>query len=81
MTQAVVTFGEQEDRVLTIVKGLFGFKTKSEAVNFVIDKYEEELLEPDLRPGFVKELQHLEKAGKFSHYKSLTALRKEIEDA
>ncbi len=81
MTQALVTFGEQEDRVLTIVKGLFGFRTKSEAVNFVIDKYEEELLEPELRPRFVKEMKDLERIGKFSHYKSLATFRKEIEHA
>ena len=41
MVQAVVNIGEYEDRVLTILKGKFGFKNKSEAVNFVIDRYKE----------------------------------------
>ena len=42
MVQAVINLGEYEDRILTIVKGKFGFKNKSEAVNFVIDKFEKE---------------------------------------
>jgi hypothetical protein len=50
MAQAIVKFGEHEDRILTIVKGKYGFRNKSQAVNFVINKFEEELLEPELRP-------------------------------
>ena len=36
MVQAIVNLGENEDRVLSIVKGKFGLKNKSEAVNLVI---------------------------------------------
>jgi hypothetical protein len=50
MPQAIIHLGEKEDRVLTIVKGKYGLKNKSEAVNLLIDKYGEELLEPKLRP-------------------------------
>ena len=56
MVQAIITLGEHEDRVLTIIKGKFGLKNKSDAVNFVIDRFEEELLEPHLRPEYKKEL-------------------------
>ena len=81
MVQAIIDLGEYEDRVLTIVKGKFGFKNKSEAINFVIDKYEEELLEPTLRPQYVQKLQKLQQHGRFKSYKSLDALRSEIEHA
>ncbi len=81
MVQAIVNIGEYEDRILTIVKGKFGFKNKSEAINFVIDKYEEDLLEPELKPEFVKEIKNLEKKGKFKTYKSLSALKADIENA
>ncbi len=81
MTQAIIDIGEREDRVLTIVKGKFGFKNKSDAVNFVISRFEEELLEPELRPEFVQKIKRLESHGKFSSYKTLAALRKEIEHA
>lgn len=81
MVQAVVMLEEHQDRVLTIIKGKFGFKNKSEAINFVISKYEQDMLEPELRPEYVEKIINLEKKGKFSHYKSLAALRDVIEHA
>jgi len=80
MVQAIVNIGEYEDRVLTIVKGKFGFKNKSEAVNFVIDKYQEELLEPELKPEFIKKLSKI-KNQKGMRFKSIDELRKSIENA
>jgi len=80
MAQAIVTFGEHEDRVLTILKGKFGFKNKSDAVNFVIDKYEEEFLEPELRPEYVEKLNRIKKQ-KGIAFKSIDELRKSIENA
>ena len=56
MVQAIVNVGNREDRVLTIVKGKYGLKNKSDAVNFVINKFEEELLEPQLRPEYKDKL-------------------------
>jgi len=81
MVQAIVKIGEYEDRILTIVKGKFGLKNKSEAINFVIDKYEKDLLEPELKPEFIKEIKNLEKKGKFKPYKSLSDLKSDIENA
>ena len=81
MVQAVIDIGDYEDRILTIVKGKFGFKNKSDAINFIIAKYEEELLEPELRPEFIQKIQRIEKKGKFTHYKTLSQLRSEVERA
>jgi len=81
MVQAVVNLGEREDRILTIVRGKFGLKNKSDAMNFVISQYEDELLEPELKPEYVNKIKSLEKKGKFTDYKSLSELRKEIENA
>jgi hypothetical protein len=81
MVQAIINIGEFEDRVLTIVKGKYGLKNKSEAVNFVIDRFGEDLLEPKLRPEFVKKIKSLEKKGRFKTYKSVSELKKEIENA
>lgn len=77
--QAIISLGENEDRVLTIVKGKFGLKTKSEAVNLVIKKYEEQLLEPHLRPEYKNELLKIDK-GKFKRFSDIKELRKEIEN-
>ncbi|OGM03294.1 antitoxin [Candidatus Woesearchaeota archaeon RBG_13_36_6] len=80
MVQAIVKFGEYQDRILTIVKGKFGLKNKTEAVNFVIQKYGEDLLEPELRPEYVKKLKRIEKE-KTIQFKSLDELRALIENA
>lgn len=81
MVQAIVNLGEHQDRVLTIVKGKFGLKNKSEAVNLIVSEYEQNFLEPELRPEYVKKIKNIEKKGKFSRYKSLSAFKKEIENA
>ena len=81
MVQAIVNLGERENRVLTIIKGKFGLKNKSEAVNLVIDKFEQELLEPELRPEYIEKIKGIEKKGKFKKFKTLSDLRKEIENA
>ncbi|MBN2459627.1 DUF2683 family protein [Candidatus Woesearchaeota archaeon] len=81
MVQAMVNLGDREDRLLTIIKGKFGLKTKSDAMNFVIGKFEEELLEPELRPEYVSKIRNIEKKGRFTNYKDISELRKEIENA
>lgn len=79
MVQALIKLGEHEDRLLTIVRGKFGLKNKSDAVNFIIDKYGEELLEPELRPEYKEELLKVDK-GKFKTFKSIEELKAEIEN-
>ena len=71
MVQAIINVGNHEDRVLTIVKGKYGLRNKSEAVNFVIKKFEEELLEPQLRPEYKVKLAKIMKGKHLS--------RKELE--
>ena len=79
MVQAIINLEEHKDRVLTIVKGKYGFKNKSQAINFVIGKFEEEILEPQLRPEYVKKLQRIKKQ-KGIHFKSVEDLKKKIEN-
>jgi len=79
MVQAIVNLGEHEDRVLTIVKGKFGLKNKSDAVNLIIGKFEQVLLEPELRPEYKEELLKIDK-GRFKRFSSIEDLRKEIEN-
>jgi hypothetical protein len=79
MPQAIINLGEREDRILTIVKGKYGLKNKSDAINMVINQFEESLLEPELKPEFKQELLKIDK-GKFKKFKSIEDLRKEIEN-
>ena len=78
MVQAVINLNEREDRVLNIVKGKFGLKNKSEAINLIINEYEQEFLEPELKPEFVERLERLEKQ-KGIPFKNIAELRKIIE--
>ena len=79
MVQAIINLEEHKDRVLTIVKGKFGFKNKSQAINFVIGKFEEELLEPELRPEYIGKLHKIKKQ-KGINFKNVEDLRKQIEN-
>lgn len=80
MAQAIVALGEHEDRVLTIVKGKYGLKNKSDAVNFVIDKFEEQLLEPQLRPEYEEKIGKIQKQKGIS-FRDMAELRRHIENA
>ncbi len=79
MVQAVIKFGENEGRILSIVKGKFGLKNKSDAVNLIIEKYAELLLEPELRPEYKEEILKVSKS-KHMKFSSIDALRKVIEN-
>jgi len=61
MIRAVVNLNERENRVINIVKGKFGFRNKSETINFIIQEYENEFLEPELRPEYVEKMKEREK--------------------
>ena len=78
MVQAVINLEEKEDRVLNIVKGKFGMKNKSEAITLIINEYEQEFLEPELRPEFIEEMKKIKKE-KVISFKSIEDLRKRYE--
>ena len=54
MVQVLVRLNDYADRVLNIVKATYGFKRKDEAINFTLVEYAQDVLEPQLRPEYVK---------------------------
>ena len=80
MVQALIKLEEHEDRVLTIIKGKYGLKNKNDAIRFVIDKFEEELLEPRLRPEYAEKIKKIQKQ-KGIPFKSIQELRRHTENA
>jgi len=60
-------------------------KTKKQydpSLDLVIEKFEENLLEPELRPEYVEKLKKIDKQkGKFKEFVSIAELRREIENA
>lgn len=61
MVKAIVDLDDHANRVINIVKAKYGLQDKSEAINTITRQYEEELLEPELRPEFVEKLKKIEK--------------------
>lgn len=70
MVQAVIDIPERANRVLNIVKAKFGLRNKSEAINLVVEEYEKNTLEPELRPEYKAKLNKIVQ-GKFIHVKSI----------
>jgi len=80
MVQAIVNLGEREDRVLMIIRGKYGLRNKSDAMNFVIGRFEDTLLEPELRPEYAERLRGI-KAQKGIKFKDINELKRHIQNA
>lgn len=79
MTSAIVNLTDSNNRLLNIIKAHFDLRNKSDAINFVVEKFaKEEKLEPKLRPEYVRKLKRIMK-GKFHSYSSLADMRKAYE--
>lgn len=75
MVQAVINIDENTNRVLNIVKAKLGLKDKSQAINVVVNEYEETILEPNLRPEYRKKLAKIMKG----RHLSRTEFEKEVQ--
>ena len=80
MVQNIFDLGEREDRILNIIKAKFGLKNKSEALALIVQSYEDNFLEPELRPEYVEKLDKLSKQ-KGIPFKNAEELRRHIENA
>ncbi|MFH1307024.1 MAG: DUF2683 family protein [Candidatus Micrarchaeota archaeon] len=78
MVYAVIDISEEANRILNIIKAKYDLKNKSQAINVVAHKYGKELLEPELRPEYVKKLKKIMKE-KPIVYKSLEDMRRRHE--
>lgn len=61
MVQAIINIEENTNRVLNIVKAKYGLKDKSEAITLVVNEYEQNSLEPNLRPEYKTKLANIMK--------------------
>lgn len=75
MVQNIIDIGENEDRILNIVKAKYGLKNKSQAVSLIAKVYEESFLEPELKPEYVEKLGKIRKE-KYIRFSSIAELRK-----
>ena len=61
MPTAIVKLNDRANHVINIVKAKYNLNDKSEAINKMAEEYEEEVLEPELRPEFIERLRKIEK--------------------
>ena len=61
MVQAIIKIEDETNRVLNIVKAKFGLKDKSEAIDMIARQYEEIILEPELKPEYIKKAKNIMK--------------------
>ncbi len=61
MVKAIIDIDEEANQILNIVKAKENLKDKSQALNIVIKIYGRNLLEPELRPEFIKKIKKREK--------------------
>jgi len=61
MVQALITLGENTNRVLNIVKARYNLKDKGEAIEVIVDRYIEQEAEPELRPEFIEKIKQIQK--------------------
>ncbi len=79
MVQAIISISDHANMVLNVVKAKYGLRDKSEAINMMAEQYEENVLEPQLRPEYVEKIKEIERKGVFHNYSSLKELRQRIE--
>jgi len=78
MTSTVANLTEDNNRFLNLIKAHMGLKNKSDAINFVVEKYAEEAKEPELRPEFVRRMKRIMKE-KTTRYSSVREMMKSFE--
>lgn len=61
MVQAIINISDRTNQILNIVKAKYGLKDKSQAIEIMTSEYEENLLEPELKPEFVEKLTRKQK--------------------
>lgn len=61
MVKAIIDIDKHTNQVLNIVKAQYDLKDKSEAIEKVVDIYEEEVMEPELRPDYIEKIRKIRK--------------------
>lgn len=61
MVQAIINISSRANRVLNMVKAKYGLRTKSQSIDRIAAEYEENVLEPPLRPEYVRKLKRIGK--------------------
>ena len=78
MVQAIIDISPRANYILNIIKAKHGLRTKSESIDRMAKDYEELVLEPPLRPEYVRKLKRISKQ-KPIHVGTIADFRKRYE--
>lgn len=78
MVQAIINISDEANRILNMVKAKHCLKDKSEAINFMAKEYGETVLEPEIRPEYMKKALRAMR-GKVINVGTIENLRKRYE--
>lgn len=59
MVKAVINIDEHTNRILNIIKAKYGLRDKSSAIDLMAAQYEENILEPELKPEYVEKAKKI----------------------
>lgn len=76
MPKSVIDLSDHATRVVNVVKAKEGLKGKSEALERIVEEYEQHLLDPALRPEFVESLQRVRR-GRFRKVAHVGEIRRD----
>lgn len=79
MVQAMIEIPNEANHILNIVKARYNLRTKSEAIAKIVIECGAQIIEPELRPEYLKKLRRIEKEGYGETFKSIEQLRRKIE--
>jgi len=77
MVQAIIDIEDRTNRILNIVKAKYGLKDKSQAIDLMAREYEEDIMEPELRPEYIEKMKkrQLEPSVKIADFKKHFGLK------
>jgi hypothetical protein len=77
--QAMIEIPDEVNHILNIVKARYNLKTKSEAIAKIVIECSANIIEPELRPEYLKKLQRIEEEGYGETFGSIEQFRKKTE--
>ena len=59
MVKAIVEIDEEANKVINVLKAQYGLKDKSQAINEMAKQYKALVLESEIRPEYLRELERI----------------------
>ncbi len=79
MVQAIINIDDRTNKILSVIKAKYGLKDESAAIDFIVAEYEEEMLEPELKPEYIEKMQKIMKEEPIGPFNTVDELKAYIE--